>query len=87
MLLKLRLNVQKKQRRFYSGKKKRHTFKSQVVVNQVTGEIICTAHGKGKTHDFQLFKDNRIPLNQEIKCLADKGYQGIHQFIALLSSP
>ena len=76
------MNVQKKQKRFYSGKKKRHTFKSQVVVNQVTGEIICTAHGKGKTHDFQLFKDNVIPLNQEIKCLADKGYQGIQKFIA-----
>ena len=61
--------------------------KSQVVVNQDTGEIICTSHGKGKTHYFQLFKQNRIPLNQEIKCLADKGYQGIKKFISNSQTP
>jgi hypothetical protein len=30
----------------HEGQKK--TLKSQVLVNQVTGEIICTAHGQGK---------------------------------------
>ena len=46
-------------------------------MNQGTGEIICTAHGQGKMHDFRLFKHSRIPLKQTIKCLVDKGYQGI----------
>lgn len=41
----------KKQRQFYSGKKKRHTLKSLLVVNQSTGEILCTAHGKGREPD------------------------------------
>ncbi len=45
----------KKQRAYYSGKKKRHTLKAQVVVNQVDGQIICTAFGKGRVHDFRAF--------------------------------
>ena len=45
---------------FYSGKKKRHTLKSQIVVNQETGEIVCTAHGKGKEHDLKIFKNSKV---------------------------
>ena len=51
-------------------------------MNQRTGEIICTAHGQGKMHDFRLFKQSRIPLKQTIKCLVDKGYQGIQKLHA-----
>ncbi|WP_226890096.1 IS5 family transposase [Nostoc sp. MG11] len=69
----------KKQKKFYSGKKKRHTLKSQVVVAQNTGEILCTAHGKGKEHDFRIFKSSKLPLREDIECLGDKGYQGIHK--------
>jgi transposase len=43
----------------------------------VTGQIICTAFGQGRVHDFRLFKLHRIPLLPEQLCLADKGYQGI----------
>ncbi len=68
---------QKKQRGYYSGKKKRHTLKAQVLVNQATGQIICTAFGKGRVHDFHLFKLHRLPMLPEQLCLADKGYQGI----------
>ena len=71
------MSVQKKQRTYYSGKKKRHTLKAQVVVNQANGQIICTAFGKGKVHDFRLFKLHRIPLLPDQLCLGDKGYQGI----------
>lgn len=53
-----------KQRQFYSGKKKRHTLKSQVVVNQATGAIVCTAHAKGRVPDFQVFKHSRLPLTK-----------------------
>jgi DDE superfamily endonuclease len=47
------------------------------VVNQATGQIICTAFGKGTIHDFRLFKLERLPLLPEQLCLADKGYQGL----------
>ena len=45
----------KKQKRYYSGKKKCHTLKTQLVINQETIEIICTAFGPGPCHDFNLF--------------------------------
>ncbi|HET8685413.1 MAG TPA: IS5 family transposase [Methanosarcina sp.] len=67
----------KKQRAYYSGKKKQHTLKAQMVVNQANGQIICTAFGKGKRHDFYLFKQHPLPLVTEQLCLADKGYQGL----------
>ena len=51
--------------------------KVQLIVDRATGQIICTIFGKGRVHDFQLFKRYRIPLHPEQLCLADKGYQGI----------
>jgi hypothetical protein len=77
----------KKQRAYYSGKKRRHTLKAQVVVNQANGQIICTAFGKGRGHDFRLFKLHRIPLLPEQLCLADKGYQGITNLHTLSCTP
>jgi DDE superfamily endonuclease len=71
------LNDQKKQKTYYSGKKKHHTLKAQVVVNQITGQIICTAFGKGTIHDFRLFKLERLPMLPQQLCLTDKGYQGL----------
>lgn len=50
-----------------------------MVVNQANGQIICTAFGKGREHDFRLFKINRVPMQPQQLCLADKGYQGIAQ--------
>ena len=49
------------------------------MVNQSTGEIICTAHGKGREHDFRIFKNSKIRLRKNIKLLGDKGYQGIQK--------
>jgi hypothetical protein len=49
------------------------------VVAQNTGEILCTAHGKGKEHDFRIFKNSKLRLREDIECLGDKGYQGIHK--------
>jgi hypothetical protein len=42
----------RRQRAFYSGKKKRHTLKSQVVIDLKSGLILCTFFGKGRRHDF-----------------------------------
>jgi DDE superfamily endonuclease len=58
-------------------KKKRHTLKAQVLVNQATEQIICTAFAQGRIHDFRAFKSHRLPMLPEQLCLADRGYQGI----------
>jgi hypothetical protein len=71
-----RLSAQKKQRAYYSGKRKQHTLKAQVV-RQSDGFIICTGFDKGRVHDFRLFKHPRLPLLPGQLCLADKGYQGL----------
>lgn len=34
----------------------------------------------GKTHDFKLFKDEFIGIDEVIQLLADSGYQGIANF-------
>lgn len=65
------------QRRFYSGKKKYHTLKSQLVVNLQTGMIICTAYSHGKQHDFRLFKHSKVSFHEQTVVLADRGYQGM----------
>jgi len=67
----------KKQKKYYSGKQKYHTIKSQVLANKKSAKIICTAFSEGKTHDFSLFKKSKIGMNEELELLADKGYQGI----------
>ena len=41
-----------------------------------TGEIIATAVGTGRTHDFKLLKRSRLPFVSTQLCLADRGYQG-----------
>ncbi len=72
----------KGQRRFYSGKKKRHTFKTQLVVDPKTKAVICTMFAAGKEHDFHLFKRSKVKLKKETQCLVDKGYQGIQKIHA-----
>ena len=51
--------------------------KSQVVVNGRTRLVICTAHGRGPTHDFALYKHSKLDLHESLELLADSGYQGL----------
>jgi hypothetical protein len=77
------LSVQKKQKDYYSGKKKYHTIKTQILLNQKTKEILCIAQGKGHIHDFRLFKESiGQAIHRKIGLLADSGYQGIQKLHA-----
>lgn len=69
----------KGQKRFYSGKQKQHTLKTQVIIEMKTMKIMCLRQGKGKIHDFKLFKKSKVKLSNNSKILADKGYQGIRK--------
>lgn len=51
--------------------------KVQLVVAQSTGRVICTAHDRGRTHDFRLLKKSRLPLRKGVQAKADSGYQGV----------
>jgi hypothetical protein len=67
------------QKHFYSGKKKHHALKAQLVVDLTNLKIICTAYGKGKQHDFSLFKASGVHFHEQTQGLADKGYQGLQK--------
>lgn len=77
----------KAQKRFFSGKQKKHTLKTQVIVQQKTAKIICLSHGKGKSHDFCLFKTSGAKFSELLKVIADKGYQGIAKIHQLSETP
>ena len=77
----------KRQKQFYSGKQRKHTLKTQLVIQQKTGRIVCLVNGKGKTHDFKLFKNSRVKFGTVMKVLADKGYQGIAKIHQLSETP
>ena len=70
-------NRNNKQKLYYSGKKKRHTLKSQIVVCKTTQKILCTSFCNGKKHDFKLFKESKVRWTHRIHAIVDSGYLGI----------
>lgn len=70
-------NARKKQKFYYSGKKKRHTIKTQLLVNADTYEILSLNFANGKRHDFRIFKESNLKITDKITINADTGYIGI----------
>ncbi len=68
----------KKQKKFYSGKKKRHMMKFEIMTN-TDEKIISISKGySGRTHDFKIRKMfDHIP--KDVQVLADSGYQGLQK--------
>ena len=50
------------------------------MIDKKTATIICTNVGKGRRHDFHLFKNSKVHIRETIKLLTDNGYQGINKF-------
>ena len=57
------------------------------MVDQRTKQIICTAHGRGREHDFKLYKRSQTRLRTGIKLLGDRGYQGVQRLHANSTTP
>jgi hypothetical protein len=71
---------QRRQKRFYSGKKKRHTLKSQVAVDEETGAIVDVADSvPGPTADIKVLKKSKLlkRLPKGVGGLGDLAYVGI----------
>lgn len=69
----------KRQKRYYSGKKKRHTMKTQLVIDKNKQKIICLYVANGKTHDFKVLKESKLPIKLETLVVTDSGYQGLQK--------
>lgn len=67
----------KKQRRYYSGKKKRHTLKSQMLIEPSSRVIFSTRMAPGRMHDKALAEQRPLRLDPRTYCGTDAGYQGL----------
>lgn len=66
---------QRKQKVWYSGKKKRHSIKNEVLTTQ-TGRIVSVSHSApGTVHDITI-RRRGPPLPENAHAYADSGYQG-----------
>ena len=67
----------RKQKLYYSGKKKKHTLKNQVVVN-ARGKILSVSKSHpGATHDKKLYTKTHVYTTKKSKPIADLGYCGV----------
>ncbi len=76
---KKKKNRKNKQKPYYSGKKKRHTIKTQLVVQKSNKKIICTDFATGKKHDFRLLKESGVIFTKNQQVLVDTGYMGFQK--------
>lgn len=66
-----------KRKTHYSGKKKRHTVKTQLTVNEKDLIVHKTGHVKGSLHDYTLYKRSHPHLPDNVCLDLDLGYLGI----------
>ena len=71
----LRPRDKRKRRTHYSGKRKRHTVKTQITVNKA-GLIL---HKTPRARDYSLFKWRRPRLPGEVRLGVDLGYDGVQR--------
>jgi hypothetical protein len=63
------------------GKKKRHTLKTQVIIEQDNLKIVDVQEAKGSEHDFKVYKDTiGTDISNSIPIDADLGYLGINTY-------
>ncbi len=67
----------RKRKTHYSGKRKKHTVKTQLTVNKKGLIIHKTAHVKGSMHDYTLYKRSHPHLPDNVCLDLDLGYLGI----------
>lgn len=66
----------KRQKRYYSGKKKKHTLKNQIITDKKGKIRAVTKSVPGKKHDKKLFDETRPILPKKSNLIGDLGYYG-----------
>ncbi len=64
---------------FYSGKKKRHTVKNQITVNNRGYILHKIGYKKGRKHDYDIYKNNHPDIPKQVIIVVDLGYLGIEK--------
>jgi hypothetical protein len=70
----------RKRKNYYSGKKKKHTVKTQLMINK-KGEILHKSnhHKKGRQHDYSIYKEEHPTTPPQIENYYDLGYYGVEK--------
>jgi DDE superfamily endonuclease/Helix-turn-helix of DDE superfamily endonuclease len=67
----------RKRKSYYSGKRKKHTVKTQYMVN-IEGTILHkTGHDRGRIHDYEIFKNKHPTTPPQVENVLDLGYMGV----------
>lgn len=53
------------QEEYYSGKKKKHTKKIQIIIEEFSNKILSIAFEKGSAHDFEVFKNTIEEMDKD----------------------
>ena len=64
---------------YYSGKKKRHTVKNQIMVNNRGYILHKVGYKKGRRHDYDIYKNNHPVIPKQVVNVVDLGYFGVEK--------
>jgi hypothetical protein len=67
----------RRRKSYYSGKKKKHTIKTQYMVNSEGTILHKTGHDRGRIHDYEIFKNKHPTTPPQVENFLDLGYMGV----------
>jgi hypothetical protein len=67
----------RRRKSYYSGKKKKHTIKTQYMVNSEGTILHKTGHDRGRIHDYEVFKNKHPTTPPQVENILDLGYMGV----------
>src|SRR3990172_7216383 len=70
----------RKRKSHYSGKRKRHTVKTQLTVNSKGLIVHRTNHARGRRHDYDIYRQRHPDLPKEVEQDFDRGYDGVKNY-------
>ena len=82
-----KLSVPKKQKKFYSGKKKKHTLKTQVIFNPRLKQIVSIQIESGRKHDLTIARKHIKELLIYPGVMAYLAYKGFYHIKSKLLIP
>ena len=74
-----RPKAKERRKMYYSGKRKRHTAKTQLMVNSQGLIIHKTGHRKGHRHDYAIYKKNHPATPKQVVNVFDLGHLGVEK--------
>jgi len=66
-----------KRKTHYSGKRKKHTVKTQLTVNSNGTILHKTGHARGRRHDVEIYRVRHPTLPRQVQRVFDLGYKGV----------